>query len=94
MSPLIWKRSIGALALCLTQLVASHVGSLTSAHLQAQEFPKGEVLKFSFDTSTIYPGSVRDYWIYVPKQFDGKTPACVHVNQDGINRMHRRFLIG
>ena len=84
MSPLIWKRSIGALALCLTQLVASHVGSLTSAHLQAQEFPKGEVLKFSFDTSTIYPGSVRDYWIYVPKQFDGKTPACVHVNQDGI----------
>lgn len=50
----------------------------------AQEFPKGEVLKFSFDTSTIYPGSVRDYWIYVPKQFDGKTPACVHVNQDGI----------
>ena len=46
--------------------------------------PKGEVLKFSFEKSKIYPGSYRDYWVYVPAQYDGTTPACVHVNQDGI----------
>ena len=48
------------------------------------EVPKGEVLKFSFDASKIFPGTVRDYWVYVPRQYDPAKPACVHVNQDGI----------
>ena len=49
--------------------------------------PKGEIL-------TMRPGAkwksqdlrryrARDCWIYVPKQYDGKTPACVMVFQDG-----------
>ncbi|HVW35953.1 MAG TPA: SMP-30/gluconolactonase/LRE family protein, partial [Pirellulales bacterium] len=27
---------------------------------------------------------MRDYWIYVPQQYDPAKPACLHVNQDGI----------
>ena len=27
---------------------------------------------------------MRDYWVYVPAQYTGKKPACVHVNQDGV----------
>ena len=46
--------------------------------------PAGEVLQFSFENSRIFPGTFRDYWVYVPRQYDGTTPACVHVNQDGI----------
>jgi gluconolactonase len=46
--------------------------------------PKGEVQKFTFENSKIFPGTTRDYWIYVPKQYDPSKPACVHVNQDGI----------
>ncbi|HVK12405.1 MAG TPA: SMP-30/gluconolactonase/LRE family protein [Gemmataceae bacterium] len=46
--------------------------------------PKGEVLKFTFDASKIFPGTTRDVWVYVPKQYDPKTPACVYVNQDGV----------
>lgn len=46
--------------------------------------PKGEVIKYSFDKSKIFPGTVRDYWVYVPKQYDPAKPACVYVNQDGI----------
>ena len=46
--------------------------------------PKGEVLKFSFDHSHIFPGTVRDYWIYVPAQYTPDRPACVYVGQDGI----------
>src|SRR5690348_8015981 len=46
--------------------------------------PKGEVMKFTFDHSTIFPGTVRDYWVYVPAQYRGDKPACVYVNQDGI----------
>jgi gluconolactonase len=48
------------------------------------DVPKGEVSKYSFEQSKIFPGTVRDYWIYVPKQYDGTKPACLYVNQDGI----------
>jgi gluconolactonase len=46
--------------------------------------PKGEVLKFTFDKSKVFPGTTRDYWIYVPAQYKPDTPACVYVQQDGI----------
>ena len=44
--------------------------------------PQGEVTKYSW-TSQIFPGTVRDYWVYVPKQYDSAKPACVMVFQDG-----------
>jgi enterochelin esterase family protein len=31
----------------------------------------------------VFPGTIRQYWVYVPKQYDGKTPAAVMVFQDG-----------
>ena len=31
--------------------------------------PKGEVLKFTFENSKIFPGTTRDYWVYVPRQY-------------------------
>ena len=31
----------------------------------------------------IFEGTERHYWVYVPAQYDGKTPACVMVFQDG-----------
>lgn len=46
--------------------------------------PQGEVTQYVFDRSEIFPGTTRDYWVYVPKQFDPAKPACVYVNQDGI----------
>jgi gluconolactonase len=46
--------------------------------------PKGEVLKFSFETSKVFPGTYRDYWVYVPAQYSPDRPACLYVNQDGI----------
>lgn len=45
--------------------------------------PKGAV-KGPFEwKSRIFPGTVRDYGIYVPAQYDPKKPACVMVVQDG-----------
>jgi gluconolactonase len=46
--------------------------------------PQGETLKFVFDKSKIFPGTWREYWVYVPKQYTPDKPACVYVNQDGI----------
>lgn len=48
--------------------------------------PKGEI-KGPFQwKSKIYPGTVRDYAVYVPAQYDEKKPACVLVVQDGLRR--------
>lgn len=45
---------------------------------------KGEIKgPFSF-RSKIYPGTDRNYWIYVPKQYDKVKPACLMVVQDGL----------
>jgi enterochelin esterase-like enzyme len=46
--------------------------------------PRGEVLKFTFDHSKIFPGTWREYWVYIPAQYKPDQPACVYVNQDGI----------
>jgi enterochelin esterase-like enzyme len=46
--------------------------------------PKGVVTKYVLETSVNFPGTIHDYWVYVPAQYDGKTPACVYVSQDGI----------
>ncbi len=46
--------------------------------------PHGELLKFGFSGSTIFPGTTREVTVYVPKQYDPAKPACVYVNQDGV----------
>lgn len=46
--------------------------------------PKGELIKFEFAGSKIFPGTTREVTVYVPKQYDGTKPACVYVNQDGV----------
>lgn len=44
--------------------------------------PVGTVTAHSW-TSRIFPDTVRDYWVYVPKQYDGSRPAALMVFQDG-----------
>ena len=58
--------------------------TIDSASLEQAGVPKGEVLKFTFDQSKIFPGTWREYWVYVPAQYRADKPACVYVNQDGI----------
>jgi sugar lactone lactonase YvrE/enterochelin esterase-like enzyme len=55
-----------------------------SASIEHAGVPKGEILKFTFDQSKIFPGTWRECWIYVPAQYKPDKPACVYVNQDGI----------
>lgn len=57
---------------------------LDSASVEHPGVPKGELMKLSFESSKIFPGTIRDYWIYVPAQYNPEHPACVYVNQDGI----------
>ena len=50
--------------------------------MESPDVPKGNVTKHPWE-SRIFPDTVRDYWVYVPAQYDPKTPACVMVFQDG-----------
>ena len=52
-----------------------------SASVDHAGVPKGELIKCSYDGSSIFPGTHRDYWIYVPAQYKPDHPACVYVNQ-------------
>lgn len=44
--------------------------------------PKGSVAKFVWK-SKVFPNTIREYYVYVPAQYDGKTPAALMVFQDG-----------
>jgi len=55
-----------------------------SASVEHNGVPKGEIIKRVFDQSKIFPGTSREYWIYVPAQYKPDKPACVYINQDGI----------
>ena len=44
--------------------------------------PSGTVTKHAW-TSRIFPGTQRDYWLYVPAQYRADTPAALMVFQDG-----------
>ena len=47
------------------------------------DVPSGQVEQFKWVSQKIYPGTERDCWLYVPKQYDAKKPACLMVFQDG-----------
>ena len=45
--------------------------------------PKGTVKQMPSWTSKIFPGTARDWWVYVPAQYNSANPAAVMVFQDG-----------
>src|SRR5262249_22515984 len=52
--------------------------------LEQPGVPKGKITKHTW-TSKVFPGTERDYFVYVPAQYDPNRPACVMVFQDGHN---------
>jgi len=56
--------------------------SLGPDSLEHEGVPRGSVDSFTL-TSKIFHGAVHKGWIYVPQQYDAKTPACVMIFQDG-----------
>jgi gluconolactonase len=78
---------IAAVIVCGGLAIAISAAESYPPHPDAQPqagVPRGEVLKFTFAASKVFPGTTRDYWIYVPASYDPARPACLHVNQDGI----------
>jgi len=45
--------------------------------------PQGKLIGPTALPSKVFPNTTRDYWIYVPAQFDPSKPACLMVFFDG-----------
>src|ERR1700675_4090023 len=71
------------LVLCLQSPMAAaenHVlGPDSGRHAN---IPQGQATKYQW-TSKLSPGTVRDYWVYVPPKYTPEQPACPMVFQDG-----------
>jgi enterochelin esterase-like enzyme len=72
------------LMLCLTApaLADDEDYKLGPDSMRQDGVPQGKVTKDVWH-GKVFPETVRDYWVYVPKQYDGNKPACVMVFQDG-----------
>lgn len=80
------QATLGAVLLVLVTAVAALASDadykLGPDSLPHEGVPAGAVTKHHWK-SAIFPGTERDYWVYVPAQYDGKKPAAVMVFQDG-----------
>ena len=45
--------------------------------------PQGKVVGPTTLPSNVFPNTTRNYWVYVPAQYDAKKPACLMIFQDG-----------
>ncbi|MBI5772556.1 MAG: SMP-30/gluconolactonase/LRE family protein [Verrucomicrobia bacterium] len=80
------KNFLAALCLCAAVVFSARAADEYPPHPDSKPqpgVPKGDVVKFSFDKSKVFPGTTRDYFIYVPRQYDPAKPACLMVFQDG-----------
>jgi gluconolactonase len=83
------------LTLTLSLLLTSHATSqskrptesypLHPDSIHQPNVPQGTVTQHTFTDSLLFPGTERDYFVYVPAQYKpgAKKPACLMVFQDG-----------
>lgn len=77
-----------AFAVCIsTTLVAQEETYPIPPEAQQQEgVPEGKIEGPFKLTSQVFPNTEREYWIYVPAQYDPQKPACSMIVQDGLDR--------
>jgi len=51
---------------------------------QQEGVPQGKIVgPLTLESKSVYPGTSRNYWVYVPAQYEKDKPACLMVFQDG-----------
>ena len=72
-----------SLFICLSAAAAIIASAQTEAQ-RHEGVPSGKVTSHKFRDSKIFPGTERDYFVYVPAQYEANgEPACLMVFQDG-----------
>jgi enterochelin esterase-like enzyme len=59
-------------------------GPLTDDSKPHPGIPKGEIIDGVITDSSVYPGTENRFRVYVPRQYNPATPACLVVRLDGI----------
>jgi len=82
---MIVRRMFFSLCVCAfaSAAIAADDYQLGPDSLPQEGVPKGTVEQGKFLSKSVYPGTERDYWIYVPAQYDKAKPACLMVFNDG-----------
>ncbi|MEI9896564.1 MAG: RICIN domain-containing protein [Chthoniobacter sp.] len=60
--------------------------------IKPEDILPGEIKKFTYAESKIFPGTTREVNVFIPKQYDGSKPACVYVKTDGYNPKEKEFM--
>ena len=64
-------------------LIAASVSAEDDVRSQQPNVPTGELTKGVFDSSKVFPGTKREFGVYVPAQYDATKPANLMVFMDG-----------
>ena len=54
--------------------------------IEKEDVPKGKMDGPHEFRSELFPGTVREYWVYVPAQYDAAKPPCLMIVQDGYRK--------
>lgn len=68
------------------------VASYTAPTLAPEAILPGTIQQFSYTTSSIFPGTIREVTVFIPAQYDAAKPACVYVKTDGYNPREKTLL--
>ncbi len=86
------KYSFLVLLLCIgnvfSQLNIKNNIKQTKDHFPQKNVPKGEIKGPYNFYSKIYKGTVRQYWLFIPAQYNAKKPTSIIVFQDGYRASH------
>ena len=56
---------------------------LTWLSKKREDVKEGKIIKQSHTSEKFYPGVMRDYWIYIPSNYDKKKESNLIIFQDG-----------
>lgn len=71
---------------------AAEEKSYVPPEIKPEDIKPGEIKKFTFTESKVFPGTTREVTVFVPAQYDGSKPACVYVKTDGYNPKEKEFM--
>ena len=72
--------------------VAAETKTYEPPAIKPEDILPGEIKKFTYAESKIFPGTTREVNVFIPKQYDGSKPACVYVKTDGYNPKEKEFM--
>lgn len=79
-------KRLTTISLMAMKILLSIFALIFSCLFTQAQHPTGKIMGPTALSSNIYPGTLRNYWVYVPQQYVSSSPACLLVVLDGLSR--------